>query len=191
MKLDRPPGIKTSYLSPDAPQFDQTNLASKSYESGHIKIRPARDKDSGYIIQLSKRVFNIYGPYDKMVTAWLESDSTIVIIAQINRQAVGFAMLGDLTSRFDYFHSPELLALAVNPEKQHRGIGRMLLQEIEKKAVETGTNRIFLHTGVKNLRARSLYDQNGYSPWEIKRRFYTAGQDAVVMSKEIRICNSL
>jgi len=189
MKFDHSPGKKKVRILPHTSSGCLSNLEQKSNKSENIKIRPALDMDTGYIIQLSKRLFHNYGPYDRMVAEWLESGAATVIIAQINRQTAGFAMLGYPTSRFDYFYSPELLALAVTPEKQRRGIGKSLLKEIEKKAVETGTNRIFLHTEVKNFRARRLYSKNGYIPWEIKREFYPSGQDAVVMSKEISICN--
>jgi ribosomal-protein-alanine N-acetyltransferase len=68
---------------------------------------------------------------------------------------------------------------------QGKGVGDMLIKELERKAAELNIKRLFLHTATGNIKARRLFTRNGYRPWEIKRIFYPEGQDAVVMSKEI------
>ena len=46
---------------------------------------------------------------------------------------------------------------------------------------------LFLHTAKDNLAALRLFRKNGYHARCIKGVFYPAGQDAVFMSKRIRI----
>jgi ribosomal protein S18 acetylase RimI-like enzyme len=122
-------------------------------------------------------------------TAALETnrmyETTVTIVACIDGIPVGFAMIGDPFSRYDLRQLTELLAIAVDPEKQRKGIGGLLLSEAEKKATELGIRRIFLHTATGNLPARRLFTQAGYRPWEIKRSFYPKGQDAIAMLKNL------
>jgi ribosomal protein S18 acetylase RimI-like enzyme len=150
-----------------------------------VKIRSAGISDASFIGQLSGRVFHIYGPYEDIVSRWFDLEITATIIATMDKRPVGFAMIGDISNRWNLPQISELLAIAVEPEKQGRGIGDILIREVDRKALEFNIKRIFLHTAVGNLPARKLFTKNGYRIWEIKRDFYPKGQDAVMMSKEI------
>jgi ribosomal-protein-alanine N-acetyltransferase len=96
-------------------------------------------------------------------------------------------MLGALERDFRIPAVSELLAIAVEPDRQHMGIGQMLLDEIEKKAASLGEKRLFLHTATENVAAQKLFIKNAYRPQETKRNFYPKGQDALMMVKEIDI----
>lgn len=162
------------------------SISQKSvYPKAQVKISSAGIPDASFIGQLSGRVFHIYGPYEDIVTRWFQPEITTTIIATMDKKPVGFAMIGDISNRWNLPHISELLAIAVEPEKQGRGIGEILISEIERKALERNIKRIFLHTAVNNLSARKLFTKNGYRIWEIKRDFYPKGQGAMMMSKEI------
>ena len=138
------------------------------------------------IEQMGKwKTYIIACPYEDIVTRWFQLEITAAIIATMDKKPAGFAMIGDISNRWNLPHISELLAIAVEPEKQGRGIGEILISEIERKALERNIKRIFLHTAVNNLSARKLFTKNGYRIWEIKRDFYPKGQDAMMMSKEI------
>ena len=155
------------------------------YQKAIVKIRPAMEADTDFISQLSGKVFNIYGPYEDIVPKWFKSGMTTTIIAVMKKKPVGFAMIGNRSGERDLKHVYELLAIAVEPEKQQMGIGQTLMKDIERKAIELVGKKLFLHTAKENHSAQKLFIANGYSPYEIKRNFYPAGQDAVVMSREI------
>ena len=144
------------------------------------------DRDAHFLTRLSGEVFKIYGSYEEMVPKWFESEMNVTIIARINRQPVGFAMIGEPFNRYDIQKASELLAIAVDLKKQRKGIGALLLKEVDKKAAELDIKRIFLHTALENLPAQRLFTDNGYRLWEIKKTFYPEGQDAIVMSKVIQ-----
>lgn len=150
-----------------------------------IKIRPARPSDSLYVAQLSERVFRIYGPYEKIISSWLESGMTMTLVAQINKKPAGFVMISHLPQESNPQHVSELLAIAVAPEKQRMGIGKMLLKEVEKKAAQMGISELFLHTAEENRAAQDLFAKNEYVLRGINKGFYPAGQNALIMSKKI------
>lgn len=155
-------------------------------QKGRAKIGLAKNSDARFIAGLSEKVFQVYGPYENSVSKWFESGSALTLLARIGRKQVGFAMIGHLFNDKAIGPVSELLAIAVEPRKRRLGIGDMLLKKIEKKAADLRVKRLFLHTARQNLPAQRLFTKNGYHPWGIKRSFYPAGQDAVVMSKEIR-----
>jgi ribosomal-protein-alanine N-acetyltransferase len=138
-----------------------------------------------FINQLSEKVFHIYGPYENIVYSWLESETTVTIIALMDRKPVGFAMIGQLIHEPELPAASELLAIAVEPEKQRLGIGEILLKKLEAEAADRHVKTLLLHTAEENLPAKKLFIRNGYQAIGVKRRFYPAGQDALLMCKEI------
>ncbi|MBW1769229.1 MAG: GNAT family N-acetyltransferase [Deltaproteobacteria bacterium] len=162
-----------------------TPLKKEGYQEVRAKIDPARASDAAFIGQLSGKVFNIYGHYKNIVSRWFELGVTATLVALMDGKPAGFAMIGRLSNDRTMQHVSELLAIAVEQEKRRMGVGEMLIMEIEREAAELDVRRLFLHTATGNLSARRLFTRNGYSPCEIKRRFYPAGQDALMMSKEI------
>jgi len=171
------PGVKS--LNPG------TSSKKADFQKVRVKIRPANRSDADFISQLSEKVFNIYGPYKDTVSGWFESEMTVTVIALVEKRPVGFAIIGHISNEYHLQQVPELLAIAVEPEKQQTGIGQMLIKEVERKAAEMNVERLLLHTCKENLLSRKLFMRNGYSPCGIKRKFYPAGQDALVMSKHI------
>ena len=156
-------------------------------QRGSIRIREARFSDKGFIGRLSGKVFDIYGPYEEMVIEWFESGMTATLIALMDGKPVGFAMVGYLLDAHDAGVTCELLAIAVEPEKERMGVGRRLMEETEKRAAKRGEKRLFLHTALENIGAQELFVATGFQTRGIKMNFYPAGQDALAMYKEIEI----
>jgi len=150
----------------------------------HIIVRPARVYETRFIKRLSRNLFNVYGPYEEIIPGWFESDMTRTFIAIMDGRPVGFSMIGDLSSRYGLQNVAELLAIGVDPIKQAKGVGAMLLREAERKATEIRIKKIFLHTATENFHARKFFTRSGYITSEIKRGFYPLGQDAIVMYKD-------
>jgi ribosomal protein S18 acetylase RimI-like enzyme len=151
-----------------------------------VRILAARAADIDFVERLSGRAFRKYGSYQKVIVQWFQSEMTETIIGHLNGRPVGFAMIGIVRDENSAQNICELLAIAVNPAKQHRGIGQKLLRAAEKKASEWQEERVFLHTAKDNIAARDLFVRNGYVPSELKAHFYPEGQDALVMSKAIQ-----
>lgn len=149
-----------------------------------LKIRPPDPSDVNFMIKLSGEVFQIYGPYDRIMTSWLESGVALCLIGSIRKKTVAFAMMSNLPFDVNPAHVSELLAIAVVPERQGTGIGGILLKEMEKKAAVMNMKGLFLHTAIDNMVALRLFKENGYQARDTKRNFYPAGQDAIFMSKQ-------
>ncbi|MCX4692327.1 N-acetyltransferase [Streptomyces sp. NBC_01408] len=59
--------------------------------------------------------------------------------------------------------------IAVDPAERGRGIGGLLLREIEAIAVEQGCRRIRLDVVADNPRARALYERHGFRAVKVRR----------------------
>ncbi|MGW6983181.1 GNAT family N-acetyltransferase [Streptomyces sp. NPDC054932] len=59
--------------------------------------------------------------------------------------------------------------IAVDPAERSRGIGGLLLREIEAIAVEQGCRRIRLDVIAENPRARALYERHGFRAVRVQR----------------------
>ncbi len=159
--------------------FSSSSLAKE------MTIRVAAAKDMDFIRELSALVFSRYGPYDKTLPRWAESENTLTYVAAAKSSHMGFAILGPVFKDRSGQWTAELLAIAVNPKYQGRGIGRALLEKIMETAKGLRINRLTLHTAKTNLVARKLFSRYGFTVAEEKKGFYKGGQDAVMMCKVI------
>ncbi len=72
--------------------------------------------------------------------------------------------------------------IGVAPEWQRRGVGRLLLLTLARKAVERGASDLTLEVRVTNTGAQSLYHEFGFAPAGIRKNYYAkVHEDAIVM----------
>jgi ribosomal protein S18 acetylase RimI-like enzyme len=108
---------------------------------------------------------------------------TFISIAEEN--PVGFVMIGALPGDGEDETRAEVLAIAVTPEFQRKGIGQEVLLYAHNHLEELGEQRLFLHTAKENLVAQKLFLRNGYRPVQMKKGFYPSGQDALMMVNDL------
>ncbi len=157
----------------------------KTDKAAEVEINLSTYTDSAFIRDLSAKAFKPFGDYGDVVLNWYLSDRSITAVARHDRTPVGFSMVSRPLSRYDMNNASELLAIGIDQEWQGKGIGKLLLAEIEEAAKDAGIMTIFLHTAVENRNARKLFSDSGYGIWQIKRKFYPEGQDACVMAKRL------
>jgi len=167
------------------PSAHRPSFTESADKKAPVKIRPARPSDFHYIVQLSESVFHIYGPYERIISSWLESGMTVTLVALMKRKPAGFVMISHFPQEASPQQVSELLAIAVAPKRQRMGIGEMLLKEVERRAAQMGIIELFLHTAEENLAAQNLFAKNKYVSRGIRESFYPAGQNALIMSKKI------
>jgi ribosomal-protein-alanine N-acetyltransferase len=91
---------------------------------------------------------------------------------------------GSLTF-WDVVGEGEIANVAVHPDFWRQGIGRALLQTALDKAAELRLARVMLEVRESNLPAQSLYRSFGFIEDGRRLRYYSNGEDAVLMSKAI------
>lgn len=86
----------------------------------------------------------------------------------------------------------EVLAICVAPEHRRQGLGRALLQKLERQLAAEQIVRLYLEARVSNLGARELYVRAGFGETGRRKGYYSvtdgqAAEDAVLMAKSIGI----
>ncbi len=154
-------------------------------ERPQITIRAAEESDVEFVHSLSKKAFFQYGPYEDMLERWFQSGTTETLLALMEKRPVGFAMLGRNQSEWESRQIAEILAIAVEPAKQKKGIGDSLIRGVVRKARELRIETVVLYTGLENVAAQRLFKKHGFTPSKIKKSFYPRGQDALLMYNHI------
>ncbi|MEI2778691.1 MAG: ribosomal protein S18-alanine N-acetyltransferase [Tetrasphaera sp.] len=78
----------------------------------------------------------------------------------------------------------DLMTIAVTSAARGRGLGRLLLAEIEHRARARGAAALLLEVRADNAAALELYRSSGFDVLSTRRRYYQPGDvDAVVMRK--------
>jgi ribosomal-protein-alanine N-acetyltransferase len=81
----------------------------------------------------------------------------------------------------------DVMTLAVAPRAQGRGLGRLLLDELERRAATRGAAHVILEVRADNPAARGLYERTGYTVISTRRRYYQPGDvDALILRKSLR-----
>jgi ribosomal protein S18 acetylase RimI-like enzyme len=76
-----------------------------------------------------------------------------------------------------------IATIGVDPRHQRRGIGRALLRACEGR---TDLPRMKLTVRMSNHGAITLYEQEGYRSINIWKKYYSDGEDGLVMEKVLR-----
>ncbi|MBP7146197.1 MAG: ribosomal protein S18-alanine N-acetyltransferase [Acidobacteria bacterium] len=79
-----------------------------------------------------------------------------------------------------------IMSVAVRPSTRRRGLGRALVRELIARARQAGCSRVDLEVRVNNTAAITLYATEGFVPVGMRRRYYSDGTDALLMSLVLR-----
>ncbi len=152
-----------------------------------LAIRDAGNDDAGFVSALSRQVFGRYGDYSGVLPNWLADPTVQTVLAEDpDRRPLGFAMLAARRlRRLTLIAGGEVLALAVVSDRRREGIGRLLLNEIERRARAARMGELRLSTAAANLVARRLYASCGFAVLPHYTRFYPSGQSALEMAKRL------
>jgi len=110
---------------------------------------------------------------DRLVPGLRAHPLAQVLLAKLDGRPVGAAVCVFGFSTFAGEPTVNLHDFAVLPESRGRGVGQALLAELERRARERGCCRISLEVHDTNARAKKLYRQNGFGPWDSPTWFVT------------------
>jgi len=143
-------------------------------------IRKATLEDIPDIYRIETLCFK--DPWDykamiEMMTIYLTS----FYVAEAEGRIVGFsAGAVEETDQEKYGH---ICNLAVSPEMQGFGIGRLLLRKVEREFFLSGCTACSLEVRRSNTHAHGFYERIGYEDVIVFGEYYADGEDALVMMR--------
>lgn len=160
-------------------------------------IRRAELADHPWIITTGAEAYHDLGDYTRILPSWLEQPGVLAWIDHdIQGRGRGFAMLGfyvDDPTTLPLGASQvvaDLLALAVRPGFQRRGIGSKLLHHVievaERVAPQSQIASLRLTVAETNVGAQRLYARNGFRVIDGSAT-YDRGQRALRMARPLNL----
>ncbi len=152
-----------------------------------MQVRAALPGDLEFVRDLAGEVFAPYGDYRKMLPKWFRTAGVMTFVSERDGVRTGYVMVA-------FFREAgvlvgDVLAIAVAPEHQGHGLGRMLLQHAvtvcEQVAETTPVRAMRLTVADTNLRAQHLFKSFGFRQVEGEFGQYEGGQQALHMERAL------
>ena len=125
------------------------------------------------------------GLYEKFPETFIvaEDDGTIIgyVMCRIERSFSGLSL-----RPFSIARKGHIISIAVLPDHRKKGVGRALVQEA-LKAMSTyyEADHCYLEVRASNASAISLYRKLGFEVERTARRYYSDGESAYIMSRQV------
>lgn len=140
-----------------------------------VSIRYIKPDDIKCIAEIENMVFK--SPWTKeMIESELSHDFSHFFVAEENKKPVGYGCFWIVA---DESH---ITNLAVHPEFQGKGFGKLLLKRLVEASLELGSKKIFLEVRRSNSVAQNLYESLGFEKISIRKNYYQKEkEDAIIM----------
>ncbi len=106
----------------------------------------------------------------------------LFIVATVDGDLVGYTV-GELNARGDR-RVGHVMNVAVDSRHRNRGIGTLLMDELEARLRGLGAEAAYLEVRESNLDAQRLYSRRGYVYLRKAERYY-GDEDGLVMTKAL------
>lgn len=144
-----------------------------------MNIRAWKYADILKISELEKECFPDEPWSFQMLVSSFESETFYGVLAEDGDEVVGY---GGITVTYD---TADIANVAVTEAFRHSGVGSAVLAELLSVARSHGAQKVFLEVRVSNAAAMSLYLKNGFKGVYARTRYYSNGEDCIVMAKEL------
>ena len=116
------------------------------------------DKHRTQVIDLWKKcnLIKSWNDPNKDIDRKLKVNDSLFLIVEFNKVIIGSAMIG-----YDG-HRGSLYYLSVDPKHQNKGVGKMLMKEIEKRLIEVGCPKINIFIRNSNIEVKEFYQSIDY-----------------------------
>jgi ribosomal-protein-alanine acetyltransferase len=155
---------------------------SVSMDSENITVRLGKLADANQIALMSRDLIERglgWSWTPRRVAKNIRCKDTVTVIACDQRRMIAFAIM--------YFgeHEAHLSLLAVQPLYQGRGIGRRLMDWLEKSSRVAGIASQSLEVRANNQGARRFYRRLGFREDALLPLYYNGRESAVKMVREL------
>jgi ribosomal-protein-alanine N-acetyltransferase len=143
--------------------------------------RPANAFDLAVFVSLDKKLFP-YSPWSaSQYKEEFSSPTRHFVVALDDAQSIiGYAGVFAPGGA-----EADVLTVGVIPSQRGKGIARQLMGLITDWAKQQGSTAMMLEVKVDNTEAIGLYESLGYSKLNVRKDYFGAGLDALVMRLEL------
>jgi ribosomal protein S18 acetylase RimI-like enzyme len=155
--------IATDYDAPMAKRLTPSKRPTRSPAPGAVTIRPFQPGDQPLVVALwhACQLTRPWNNPHRDIARKLEHQPELFLVATIAGQIVGSVMAGYEG------HRGWINYLAVAPDWRHRGLGRKLMAQAERRLRARGCPKINLQVRSANKSVIDFYQRLGYAPDDV------------------------
>jgi len=146
-----------------------------------IEVRDVTNIDLEKVMEIENSVFVSPWKKEDIIREINDNQFAKILVVTINEQVVGF---------MDYwvtFDSATICQIGIHPNYQRQGLGSKLMDEAIKDCYAKRAKTITLEVRANNVKAINFYKKYGFKIALIKEAYYSNGEDAIYMIKEVNI----
>lgn len=146
-----------------------------------VEIRELVETDLPQVMEIENLCFVSPWKEDDILREFKGNEFASLLVAVINNKIVGY---------IDYwvtFDSATICQIAIHPNYQRQSIGSMLLEEALKDCYAKRVKTITLEVRESNEKGISFYKKHGFVSYLTKVSYYTNGENALYMMKEVSL----
>ena len=160
-------------------------------------IRPMKSGDIRAVSQLEQEVFLDPWPQTAYIQELFFNENAyyFVLESRDSQQATIYwpwrknqGIYGFVGLRVN-LQQGHITTLAVDPDWRGEGLGELLLITVLKKSLELELTSVYLEVRATNLIAQSLYAKYNFQTVDRKPRYYSNGEDALLLYADINGAN--
>lgn len=144
-----------------------------------MTLRAWKYEDILKISEMEKECFPQEPWSFRLLASSFGSETFHGILAEDGGEIIGY---GGITIAYD---SAEIENVGVLEAYRRSGTGSAILERLIEIAKESGAAKIFLEVRVSNSPALKMYLKHGFSGVYARTRYYSDGEDCLVMAKEL------
>ena len=149
-----------------------------------IQLRDGIGADADRLFELDRICFDAGVAYSLREFRWLlRSSKTLCILAEDDGDLAGFAVAQE--SVIHKSRGGHIVTIDVAPAFRRRGVGRLLMEQIEERMKATGAGWLQLEVAVSNSIASEFYGGLGFAAVGRIPNYYHGSIDAIVMEKAL------
>ena len=145
-----------------------------------VEVRDMVNADLDRVMEIENLCFKAPWGKEDLYREINDNQLSVLLVITVNDLVVGFC---DYWNTFD---SGTICQIAIHPDYQHQSLGSRLLDEVIKDAQAKKTRTLTLEVRESNSKAIKFYQKHGFSITLVKEKYYSNGENAIYMIKEVR-----
>ncbi|MGQ9470002.1 MAG: ribosomal protein S18-alanine N-acetyltransferase [Nitrososphaerales archaeon] len=144
-----------------------------------LMLRRCKEKDLNQVLKIERICFK--HPYDYSTFLYfLMREPDGFYVAEENGRIIGYVISSVISGK------GIIISIAVIPEFRRKGIGSKLMEE-SLNFLSKKVDYVELQVRISNIEAISFYKKLGFKEIGLISNYYSDGEDALIMSKSIKI----
>jgi [ribosomal protein S18]-alanine N-acetyltransferase len=139
-----------------------------------LQLTLARDVDLAAIVELDRCCLEGLWSPDQYAREQ-RSDKSDIVVARLGDQVLAYGCVWSI------LEEAHITILAVDPQFQRRGLGRLILWGLLECAIKRGLERSTLEVKETNLAALGLYQTYGFTEAGRRPKYYQDGSAALIL----------